>query len=58
MPAYKGKIKMIYIDPPYNTGHKFCYKDNFKQETEIFHRYLLNPIPIENKKSITNGTEP
>jgi len=46
MPAYKGKIKMIYIDPPYNTGHKFCYKDDFKQETEIFDRFLFNQIPI------------
>ncbi len=27
--AYHGKIKMIYIDPPYNTGHDFVYKDNF-----------------------------
>lgn len=28
--AYFGKIKMIYIDPPYNTGHDFIYKDTFK----------------------------
>ncbi len=28
--SYLGKIKMIYIDPPYNTGHDFVYKDNFK----------------------------
>lgn len=27
--TYYGKIKMIYIDPPYNTGHDFVYKDNF-----------------------------
>lgn len=27
--AYFGKIKMIYIDPPYNTGHDFVYKDRF-----------------------------
>lgn len=26
---YAGKIKLIYIDPPYNTGHDFIYKDNF-----------------------------
>lgn len=26
--SYLGKIKMIYIDPPYNTGHDFLYKDN------------------------------
>lgn len=28
--TYYGKIKMIYIDPPYNTGHDFVYKDSFK----------------------------
>ena len=28
--SYNGKIKMIYIDPPYNTGHDFVYKDNFE----------------------------
>lgn len=28
--TYLGKIKMIYIDPPYNTGNDFIYKDNFK----------------------------
>ncbi len=27
--SYHGKIKMIYIDPPYNTGKDFVYKDNF-----------------------------
>ncbi|MBP3607073.1 MAG: site-specific DNA-methyltransferase [Treponema sp.] len=27
--SYNGKIKIIYIDPPYNTGHDFVYKDNF-----------------------------
>ena len=27
--SYLGKIKMIYIDPPYNTGNDFVYKDNF-----------------------------
>ena len=29
--TYLGKIKMIYIDPPYNTGKDFVYKDNFTQ---------------------------
>lgn len=28
--SYLGKIKMIYIDPPYNTGHDFVYHDNFR----------------------------
>lgn len=30
--TYLGKIKMIYIDPPYNTGNDFVYNDNFSQE--------------------------
>ena len=36
--SYFGKIKMIYIDPPYNTGNDFVYKDNFTtdRETELF----------------------
>ena len=29
--TYLGKVKMIYIDPPYNTGNDFVYKDNFGQ---------------------------
>lgn len=31
--SYMGKIKMIYIDPPYNTGKDFIYKDNFAKDT-------------------------
>ena len=31
--TYLGKIKMIYIDPPYNTGNDFVYNDDFKQTT-------------------------
>ena len=34
--SYLGKIKMIYIDPPYNTGHEFVYKDKFVQSEEEF----------------------
>src|SRR5690606_37921903 len=32
--SYLGKIKMIYIDPPYNTGKDFVYKDNFTIKNE------------------------
>lgn len=52
--SYLGKIKMIYIDPPYNTGKDFVYKDNFAKasEEELFesgqkdedaHRLVANP---------------
>jgi adenine-specific DNA-methyltransferase len=32
--SYLGKIKMIYIDPPYNTGNDFIYKDNFAKDSQ------------------------
>jgi len=34
--SYLGKIKMIYIDPPYNTGNDFIYKDDFKKSKEEY----------------------
>ena len=37
--TYLGKIKMIYIDPPYNTGNDFVYEDNFAQSTA---EYMAN----------------
>lgn len=34
--SYLGKVKMIYIDPPYNTGKDFVYRDNFKANIEVY----------------------
>ena len=34
--SYLGKIKMIYIDPPYNTGNDFVYRDDFALDTEEY----------------------
>lgn len=34
--TYLGKIKMIYIDPPYNTGNDFVYEDDFVQTTDAY----------------------
>jgi len=34
--TYLGKIKMIYIDPPYNTGKDFIYKDNFAEDAQSY----------------------
>ena len=34
--SYNGRIKMIYIDPPYNTGHDFVYKDNFEDNIKNY----------------------
>ena len=37
--AYYGKVKLIYIDPPYNTGNEFIYPDNFKEGLADYLRY-------------------
>lgn len=37
--TYLGKVKMIYIDPPYNTGNDFVYEDDFAQSAD---EYLAN----------------
>ncbi|NLM74918.1 MAG: site-specific DNA-methyltransferase [Clostridiaceae bacterium] len=37
--TYLGKVKLIYIDPPYNTGNDFVYEDNFIQSSD---EYLAN----------------
>ena len=34
--TYLGKIKMIYIDPPYNTGNDFIYEDDFAEDTASY----------------------
>jgi len=34
--SYLGRVKMIYIDPPYNTGSDFLYRDNFAQSQEMY----------------------
>ena len=58
--TYAGKIKMIYIDPPYNTGHDFVYNDSFsksaQEEREGSGAFdaegnLLDAIYLENKES-------
>lgn len=44
--TYLGKVKMIYIDPPYNTGNDFVYEDNFAQSTE---EYMANSGQFDEK---------
>ena len=34
--TYLGKVKMIYIDPPYNTGNDFIYEDDFSQDADEY----------------------
>jgi adenine-specific DNA-methyltransferase len=37
--GYYGKVKLIYIDPPYNTGNEFIYPDNFTEGLDTYLRY-------------------
>ena len=37
--SYHKKVKMIYIDPPYNTGKEFIYPDNYKDNLDTYMRY-------------------
>ncbi|WP_284126409.1 site-specific DNA-methyltransferase [Parerythrobacter aestuarii] len=37
--SYTGKVKMIYIDPPYNTGREFIYPDKFQDNLETYLKY-------------------
>lgn len=56
--SYLGKIKMIYIDPPYNTGNDFIYKDDFKKSTDEYENDLGLYDEDENKlfqNTETNG---
>jgi adenine-specific DNA-methyltransferase len=36
--SYLGKIKMVYIDPPYNTGKDFIYRDNWREKNDEYER--------------------
>ena len=38
--AYLGKVKMIYIDPPYNTGHDFIYNDRFEMGKQEYDQQI------------------
>lgn len=48
--SYFSKIKMIYIDPPYNTGKDFVYKDNFKESITNYKR-VSNQLTRANTES-------
>jgi adenine-specific DNA-methyltransferase len=51
--AYLGKIKMIYIDPPYNTGNDFIYPDNFSESLQTYLEYT-GQVDSEGRKFGTN----
>ena len=50
---YLGKVKMIYIDPPYNTGNDFIYNDDFAKNTEEF-LIRSNQIDEDGNRLIAN----
>lgn len=55
--TYLGKVKMIYIDPPYNTGRDFVYNDNFRQSAQ---EYIVNSGQLDsegNRLEINSSSE-
>lgn len=51
--AYRGKIKMIYIDPPYNTGNDFIYPDNYTESLKTYLQFT-GQVDDEGKRFSTN----
>ena len=51
--AYLGKVKMIYIDPPYNTGNDFIYPDNYTESLKTYLQYS-GQVDDEGRKFSTN----
>jgi adenine-specific DNA-methyltransferase len=52
--SYLGKVKMIYIDPPYNTGNDFIYPDNYTESLQTYLEYT-GQVDAEGKKFGTNS---
>ena len=51
--AYQGKVKMIYIDPPYNTGNDFIYPDNYSESLQTYLEYT-DQVDNEGRKFSSN----
>lgn len=51
--SYLGKVKMIYIDPPYNTGSDFIYPDNYAESLETYLEYT-GQVDAEGRKYGSN----
>ncbi len=51
--SYLGKVKMIYIDPPYNTGNDFIYPDNYTESLQTYLEYT-GQVDAQGKKFGTN----
>jgi len=51
--SYLGKVKLIYIDPPYNTGNDFIYPDNFSESLQTYLEYT-GQVDADGRKFGTN----
>lgn len=51
--SYLGKVKMIYIDPPYNTGNDFIYPDNYSESLQTYLEYT-GQVDTEGRRFGTN----
>src|SRR5437764_11306739 len=51
--SYLGRVKMIYIDPPYNTGNDFIYPDNYSESLQTYLEYT-GQVDAEGRKFVTN----
>lgn len=52
--SYHGRVKMIYIDPPYNTGKDFVYKDDFRDNVANYKR-ITGQVDDEGHRTGTNS---
>ena len=57
--SYFGKVKMIYIDPPYNTGNEFIYPDNYTESLDTYLKYtgqkdegVIGNLRIRKRKAV------
>lgn len=54
--SYLGKVKMIYIDPPYNTGHDFIYNDHFEMDKDEYEQQT-SMFDEEGNRNFTENTD-
>lgn len=55
--SYFGKVKMIYIDPPYNTGNEFIYPDDYKESLDTYLKYTGQKDADGNWQTTNRDTE-
>lgn len=55
--SYLGKVKMIYIDPPYNTGNDFIYPDNYSESLQTYLEYTGQVDEVGRKFGTNSDTD-